>query len=451
MTTRLNSASSYIKNFKNSYFSRLLFASLGLMALLFSGSPAQAATLALVGAVVIDGTGRAPLPDAVILIDHDLITNVGPRSDVAIPEDAIVMDLHGHSVIPGLIDLDVRLDRLGDPNLVRFKEHYKGLTERVVVPVATKALLLGGVTSARDLSGQSSILLNARRLINTWKLPGPRLRVAGPWLVAHQHSEWDRVQKTVGVNVFADLKAEVDAGVDVLVVAAPSEFSPGALQQVVVAAEQLGIRIEARIISGEDAIAAIEAGLTNLNGWPNSIDDAQLSTVLSTIRAHKYSRNSIHWNLNLNSFLLNDPQIDIGFSLNAPDVLPELIREDLRFGYSQRPLVPADDQHALKARLSLLREAGVEFGVGSGAGQPQQWLGESTVREVEALVHWAGLTPVEAISEATGGNARYLGVDAGTIKVGAVADLLVLTGDVSADINLLSHQAMIFESGIRYR
>ena len=49
----------------------------------------------------------------------------------------------------------------------------------------------------------------------------------------------------------------------------------------------------------------------------------------------------------------------------------------------------------------------------------------------------AGFTPEQAIQIATSNGARYLGIDEqlGTVEVGKIADLVVVRGDVSADIS----------------
>jgi hypothetical protein len=68
-------------------------------------SQAQQVTV-LKGAAIIDGTGKAPVPDGVIIIEGDRIKAVGGK-DLSYPPDAAVLDLSGKFVIPGLIDSPV--------------------------------------------------------------------------------------------------------------------------------------------------------------------------------------------------------------------------------------------------------------------------------------------------------------------------------------------------------
>ena len=59
---------------------------------------------AIVGGVLIDGTGRPPVKDSVVVIDSDWIVAVGRRGEMAVPGDAEVIDASGRTVLPGLID-----------------------------------------------------------------------------------------------------------------------------------------------------------------------------------------------------------------------------------------------------------------------------------------------------------------------------------------------------------
>jgi hypothetical protein len=62
--------------------------------------------IVLVG-TLIDGTGAEPLEDAVIIIEDGYITAVGSREDVEIPSDAIIIELHGATILPGFINSHV--------------------------------------------------------------------------------------------------------------------------------------------------------------------------------------------------------------------------------------------------------------------------------------------------------------------------------------------------------
>jgi hypothetical protein len=79
--------------------------------------------------------------------------------------------------------------------------------------------------------------------------------------------------------------------------------------------------------------------------------------------------------------------------------------------------------------VALLRAGGVRFANGTDAGMPGTHHGAAALHEMELLVS-GGLTPLEAITAATGNSARALGVAAerGTIAEGKLADLVLVQG-----------------------
>ena len=73
----------------------------------------SAQTTALTGANVIDGTGRAAIPNAVVLVRGDRIACIGTAAQCAVPADARRVDLTGRYITPGLIDAHVHFSQTG--------------------------------------------------------------------------------------------------------------------------------------------------------------------------------------------------------------------------------------------------------------------------------------------------------------------------------------------------
>ena len=69
------------------------------------------AIIVLLGATLIDGSGRAPLRNSVVVIEGDSIVAVGSRGRVRIPAEARVIDARGLVVAPGFIDAHNHSDR----------------------------------------------------------------------------------------------------------------------------------------------------------------------------------------------------------------------------------------------------------------------------------------------------------------------------------------------------
>src|SRR5260370_39606563 len=69
-----------------------------------ASQPAFAEVIALKGARLIDGTGKPPLANAVLVVDGGRLAAVGAAGKVAIPKGARVVDLSGRTIMPGMIN-----------------------------------------------------------------------------------------------------------------------------------------------------------------------------------------------------------------------------------------------------------------------------------------------------------------------------------------------------------
>src|SRR5262249_56003858 len=61
---------------------------------------AQTRPIAIVGATLIDGTGRAAVVDSAVVISKGRILSVGKRGEITIPQAAAVIDATGKSILP---------------------------------------------------------------------------------------------------------------------------------------------------------------------------------------------------------------------------------------------------------------------------------------------------------------------------------------------------------------
>ena len=98
--------------------------------------------------------------------------------------------------------------------------------------------------------------------------------------------------------------------------------------------------------------------------------------------------------------------------------------------------------------LKRVFEGGVHVGFGTDSGAlPGRIPGFSEHRELELMVQ-AGLTPMQALTAATGENAKLLhSTDRGTIAIGKRADLIVLDADPVADIRNTRRIFAVYHDG----
>src|SRR5512145_1219195 len=90
------------------------------------------AAIVILGATLIDGSGRAPLRDAVVVLEGDRIVAAGRRNQVKIPKDARVIDARGMVVAPGFIDAHNHSERGFSTDRSAASQVSQGITTVVV-------------------------------------------------------------------------------------------------------------------------------------------------------------------------------------------------------------------------------------------------------------------------------------------------------------------------------
>src|SRR5690242_11107152 len=87
----------------------LLLISAGLTFLAGCKPPEESNVKAIIGAVLMDGSGGPPISDSVVLIAGPRIASVGPRAAINIPQGCEIFNGAGKFMVPALVDLGVRM------------------------------------------------------------------------------------------------------------------------------------------------------------------------------------------------------------------------------------------------------------------------------------------------------------------------------------------------------
>ena len=409
--------------------------------------------VALVGAQVIDGYEVAPISDGVVVYEDGVITAVGSASEVQIPANARVIDVGGHTVLPGLIDNHVHVDLIGHGSYERYYE-FLGGDERLdeVMPIAAKQMLRAGVTTALDLGAPFEIL-DVRRKIDSGQIPGPRLLVSGPWITRVEYDTIpDSYEEVISSPEEGARKALelIDRGSDVI------KTWEGLTQEdyhaIVTAAHSRGVKVHAHLYDPEAIKMAIEAGVDVFQHVGSAGNPPYEEALINTI-AHKeipVVQTISHRVWVYPSTLAFPSRLKRAeYKTDMPD---DIYREfmDSFNDFHQLPYFrnAATEIRNSKQSASQFIEAGARMGVGTDAASPLNMHLEAIWREMSALVD-SGMTPIQVISAATKTNAEILGVFAerGSLEPGKQADILVVAGNPLEDIETLGRVALIAKGG----
>jgi imidazolonepropionase-like amidohydrolase len=409
-------------------------------------SGSRASTIAIVGGTLIDGTGAAPVPDAVVVIHKGRIVAAGSRSKVKIPKHVNVVDAHGRTILPGLWDMHAHFEQ------VEWGPIY----------------LAAGVTTVRDCGNEFEFITAVRDAIAQGRGLGPRLLLAGivdgtgtyTLGVARvdtpeQARSWTDRYHAAG---FQQMKIYSSVKLDELKIVADE-------------AHRLGMTVTGHIPEGLNAYEAIEAGQDQINHIGYIADIMHAPYPAETSRADRRKKLA---DLDLSSadaekalsFLKQhhtvvDPTLALmefftattarppaSFEPGVNKVAPELAEQltDVE-PPTERTEIGNKIFEKEVAIVGALHRAGVPVVAGTDQTVP----GYSLHREIELYVQ-AGFTPMEAIQAATIVPARVMKLDreSGTVEKGKRGDVIVIDGDPLQDIHNTRNVEYVISNGTMY-
>lgn len=427
------------------------FAVAALISLLATSAPARAMPLAIVDVTVIDidaaDAASALKPDQTVVMEGDRIIAVGAARTLHAPRGSRVVPGRGRFLIPGLWDAHAHLVLAGDAALPLY--------------------LANGVTSIRDMGGDLARL----RAMQLGAEPRPTLYLSGPviegdwWLDAvAKAAETLPVFKTYPFLSMTPrlrlAKAEDAAGlVDRLQRERVDQIKfrnlrKAAFLALAASARARGMRLTGHAPADIGIGEAAEAGLSSIEHMDTvseSLGDApdlerraqfdrmaragtSLTPTLVTTIAYRITPDARAYAV-------------ISDTANHLDPRRRFLSRDMlaawKFGLDIKQLEgPTPDGFWAKAfdrevaDLKLAHSAHVPLMVGTDLGVSLIYPGYSVHEEMQALVTYGGLTPLEALRAATLTPAAVITGDpaAGRIAPGAVANLVLLARDPLGDI-----------------
>jgi imidazolonepropionase-like amidohydrolase len=423
----------------------------------------MAPVVALAHVRVIDGTGEPGKDDQTVIIEHGRISAVGDASAVRVPAGASTLDLHGRTLIPGLVGMHDHL----------FYQLEPAAGSTTVVPADrtfARLYLASGVTTIRT-AGTVNLDADARikRQIDAGREPGPKIHLTGTYLGATSTApDPDGIAKQVardadrGATSFkayttlraSELKAAITTAHDRGLTITGHLCAVGFREAVALGIDNIehGIALDSELYSGKRP-----------DECPNQWDifgalrdmgpgDSEIRQTIDVLVRHGVAVTSTL--AVLESYAIDESEVDRR--------VPELISARLQDTFQQ-----ARDRRKDRAKAGQSLWAGVlgqemafERAFVNAGGRllagadPTGWgavvAGYGDQRGLELLVS-AGFSAEQSIAIATSNGANFLkDRTVGRIAEGLQADLVVLQGNPSQHISDVRNVELVFKDGVAH-
>ena len=377
---------------------------------------------------VLDGTGKAPIEQGVVLIEGDRIKAVGASTQVPIPPGAEVIDCGAHTVLPGLVDAHSHasiIPGLGD-QIGQLRQPPAPAMIRAVQNLRTD--LRSGVTTMRVVGEEHFLDVDLRDAIAAGHLPGPRLLVATrPITARNGHGAAltfsdgeDEIRRHIRENVArgADLiKLFMTGGVSSKGTA--SRWYAYSRHEVDVAVEEAHRNnkpVAVHAHGGPGVRILIEAGV-------DTIEHGKLCDLDDLVEMRR--RNI--W-LVTNNAVGGHPE-----GIEKGDGHVASIMAKLR-----------ESREKSRENFAAVLESGVKWAVGTDSMHGLMWW------EIAKVVEW-GADPHDALLAGTRRAAEAIGMSdqVGSLEAGKLADVISVDGDPLTDITCLQRVGLVLQAGRR--
>ncbi len=402
--------------------------------------PSTDPVLVIRGATLIDGTGTASVPNAVLVIRGNRILDVGPATQVqAPPKVDRTIDAHGLYIVPGLVDLHMHFRQQRGDDFAMYRDSDAAQAIRGVEKLGL--YLDGGITAVRDLGGQSDVAQKIQEAVARRIFPGPRVFWAGH-LISSRGGHGDEITETASGHPKSletspsqrvatgpwdwrlAVREEIRRGVDVIKLTAP--YDKEEVAAAVDEAHMLGLPVTVDAF-GDYVTWAVQAGIDCIE-HPLAIPDETLK-------------------------LMAEKKACLVPTLTA-------FYNPLTFGYPSAHIPPGGFFFTMSRRFYMTHEgnvdtvrkakaSGVKIGVGTDIPFENERRYPGDYFTELKLLKDAGLTNKEILEAATRVGGEVLGIPdkLGTLEKGKLADVLVVAADPLQDVLNLRQMRLVIADG----
>jgi imidazolonepropionase-like amidohydrolase len=426
----------------------------------------DAPVLALVHVRVIDGANAPPRVDQTVIIRDGKISAIGDAATTKTPDGAKVLDLTGHTIIPGLVGMHDHMYYTspgGAPAL--YSEHGASFP---------RLYLAGGVTTIRTTGSVEPYAdLELKRAIDEGKMVGPKMDVTGPYLEGAGAFTPQMRQLKDAEDARRTVEYWISEGVTSF--KAYMHITPDELAAAVKTAHAHGLKVTGHLCSiGFREAAALgiddlEHGLVvdtefspdkKPGECPNGATKSLLGLDITSGPVHEMILDLIAHHVAMTStlpvfetFVPNRGPLDarvLDAMLPKARISYLTTRSRISDNAAQSDW-PVLFKKELEFEHEFVKQGGLLLAGLDPTGYGGVVAGFGDQREVELLVE-AGFSPLEAIHIATSNGAQFLGQQdtIGTLAPGKQADIVVINGDPSTNIKDIEKVELVFKDGVGY-
>ena len=410
---------------------------------------------------LIDGSGAPPVEHATLLIDDGRIIAAGRR--VTVPRGADIRALPGCTVIPGLISDHSHVGLVAGTqtgaqnytreNIVAQLQQYQRYGVTTVMALGLNGPLLQTLrpeAHAGSLGGADLFGVDHGIGVPDGGPPQSMIKVSDDQLYRpHDAQEAREAVRNMAANKTDLVKLWLDDFGGTV----PAKMQPAVYQAVIDEAHKLGLRVAAHIHDLADAQAVVEAGVDIL---AHGVRDQDVPPQFIDLLKQRDVWYIATLALDDATFAWADqaPWTRTPFARAA--LSPDLAAQIDDFAWRSTTEAAKGTTAARRSlefnlhNLKRLYDAGVHIGFGTDSGAAALRVpGIAEHREL-ALTVQAGLTPLQALTLATGNAAALLKLaDRGTLRRGQRADFVVLKGDPTRNIEAADDIVEVWQTGHR--